>query len=456
MLSYTSYITRRDATGKMEPPDGKRKIFISYKHSDEATLPLCQRLASYILERLDVAIWFDKQLTAGKEYDKEIEDAIKQSDAFLLLLTPGILSSAYVIEREVPLAIQSQVAVLPVIAGISEAELPLVEKVVGRVHMPLWFFGAQKEAPAFSDDALKQLLDGLALCLANKDLLSQATLFCERGSHTLSQRYLTPEQVFVKAYGCLFGVAGLNDKALGIKLMDSILASYGTDEEFVALQEEVAVELLKHLYRTNQPLLFFPYLQTALARGFEGVMPLLFDIYKAQWEAERLQSELAASLALFRYLYKENLGIEFDSKAVLSRLDEAEVTPLATTLAPQEGAARIGSLVFEGHVAFLERSCTEKRDANLFLDGYCLDTYEVYAAWGDSTMIFLAYDPDNRLLLTLHADFDHYEIESYISGKAYQLTENGIKSVQFRTAKWVKGRRFLPYNPMNLKVPEDA
>ncbi len=455
MLSYTSYITRTDAkTGQMELPNGKRKIFISYKHSDEAALPLCQKIAAYILERMDVAVWYDKQLTAGKEYDKEIEEAIKQSDALILLLTPSVLSSAYVMEREVPLAIQSQVAVLPVIAGISEAELPQVEAVVGRVHMPLWFFGARDEAPTFPADNVKQLMDGLALCIANKDLLSQATLFYERGSHTLSQRYLTPEDVFMKAYGCLFGVSGQEDKALGIKLMDSILSSYGTDEEFLALQEEVAVELLKHLYRTNQPLLFFAYLKTALTKGFAKVMPLLFDIYVAQWHPELFKDELDVSLFMFRYLYKKNFEVDWGASCILSDLQASDEKPLLPSVPLWEGASCVGCLSFEGHTAFLQRSQSDLQKVNLYVDNCFLDSYEVYAGIGDVTLMFLAYDPTSRLLLTLHSDFDHYCIESYISGKAYQIGEKGYKVTPFRNAEFVKGLRRLPYTPLNINAPQ--
>ena len=94
MLSYTSYITRTDAkTGQMELPNGKRKIFISYKHSDEVTLPLCQKIAAYILERMDVAVWYDEFLTPGESFRENIEKMMKEQfkGSLLLLLGTAIL-----------------------------------------------------------------------------------------------------------------------------------------------------------------------------------------------------------------------------------------------------------------------------------------------------------------------------------------------------------------------------
>ena len=171
-MHFMSYITRVNTeTGKAEPYENKRKVFISYKHADEEALPLCQALVEYILNELDVAVWYDCQLTAGEEYDREIQSAIKSSDAFILLLTPTVLSSRYIIEREIPLAKENQVAVIPVIAGISEHSLCEVENIVGRIHMPRWFFDPQDSVPAFPEETLKQFLGGLSLSIANKDLL---------------------------------------------------------------------------------------------------------------------------------------------------------------------------------------------------------------------------------------------------------------------------------------------
>ena len=309
MAQYLSYITRRDEkTGEMTLPEGKRKVFISYRHSDEDKLPLCRMLSEYILDQLDVAIWYDRQLEAGGEYDREIESAISSSDAFVLLLTPTILTSNYITQREIPLAQKYQVAIIPVIAGLAQEDIPKAEALIGKIHMPVWFFGRQESPLPFKAEAKEQFLNGLTVSIANKDLLDQATLFYERGNHHVSLRYLTPEQVFVKAYGCLFGVEHAGDKSLGVRLMESILGSYGSDEEFVALQKQVAYELLTHLYRTNEPELLFTYLRSALQKGYDDLFPLLSEIYQKQWHSELLQRQSALSMALFAHFYRKNFG----------------------------------------------------------------------------------------------------------------------------------------------------
>lgn len=434
----------------MAPPDGKRKVFISYKHSDEEALPLCRLLASYILDRHDVAIWYDCQLTAGEEYDKEIQRAIKQSDAFVLLLSPSALASKYITEREVPFAMENQVAILPLVAGMAEEELEQAEKLLGRVHMPVWFFGKREQAPAFPPEALKQFLDGLMLCLANKDLLAQVNLFYERGNHTVSMRYLTPEQVFMKAYGCLFGVDAEADRSLGVKLMESILGSYGGDEEFIALQKQVAYELLAHSFRSNRPELFFTYILPLTEKGFDNLFPLLFEVYSSCWHAELLCRETELSMAMLRHFHKTHFGESFDADAFAARIDAAEPLPICKP-APASALPHIGELDCGGYTAYFRKSETEERTVNLIIGGQCVQSYDVYASYGDIYLLFLAYDAKRRLIITLHSDFDHYGPETIIRGGVFRVDEDGIRSCAF-TSDWLRGLRRLPYSPTTFKI----
>ncbi len=61
-MNSLSFITRNDPkTGRPCAHEGKRKVFLIYKHSDEQERPLCHKLASYILECHDVAVWFTDQ-----------------------------------------------------------------------------------------------------------------------------------------------------------------------------------------------------------------------------------------------------------------------------------------------------------------------------------------------------------------------------------------------------------
>jgi tetratricopeptide (TPR) repeat protein len=95
-------------------------VFLSYRKMD---IPEARSFmkALHDLEGYEaVSVWYDNFLTAGRIFDKEIEDSIKKSDAFVLLATPNLLKKNaegkdnYVVSTEYPFARQEQKAVLPV------------------------------------------------------------------------------------------------------------------------------------------------------------------------------------------------------------------------------------------------------------------------------------------------------------------------------------------------------
>ncbi len=449
MFKYVSFITRKDSqTGQMTQPEGKRKIFISYRHSDEESLPLCEKLADYILEKLDVAIWYDRNLTAGEDYDKEIQSAISDSDVFILLLTPNILDSGYVLEKEIPLAKKNQIPVIPVIAGLSQEDIPKVETYTGRVHMPVWFFGKQTQAPPFEKDAKEQFYNGLQLSIANKDLIEQAKLFYEKGSDSISMRHLTPEQIFVKAYGHLFGVSSNTDKSIGVKLMESIVNMYGNDKEFEDLQAQVSYELLAHLYRVNEPELFFAYFNSAIDKCNKSAYTLLFNIYRNQWHPELLCNESNLSMILFKKLYQANFQKNWDADEVINTAEKCELRIQNVTASENP---RIGEIRFDGHVAYLQKNLSSPTEVNLIIDSQVLNTFNVFASYGDVYFVYLAYDSEKNILLTLHADFDHYGPETNTSVQIYKIEQDGIKSYK-QYSDWHKGRKDLPYSPYTFNI----
>ncbi|MBR5460005.1 MAG: toll/interleukin-1 receptor domain-containing protein [Clostridia bacterium] len=446
MYNNLTFITRKDAeSGKAALPDGKRKIFLSYRHSDEELLPLCQALATHVLEELDVAIWQDSGLTAGKKYDEEIAWAITNADALILLLTPNILQSKYVLETEIPLAINKRVPIIPVIAGISKSDIPKIEELVGRVHMPVWFYGEQKSLPEFPSDARKQLIDGLRLTLADKDLFAQAQLFYSKGLHSLSLRNLTTEQAFIKAYGSFFGMDESQDKELGERLMQSILRMYDVDEDFSRLQEEVTYELLKHYYTTGQPEAFFSQMRYAFENNHKKVLSLLFDAYRTQWYPNELSNESELSLLLLKTLYKNNFGKEWDSEEIFNNAEWSKVEPIETPLSDEK---RIGEISFTGHTAYFQR--LSDREIGLISDGACIGIFDVYASYGDVYTLFMAYDYSKEALIVLHADFDHYGPETATTCKLYRYEEDGIQAFSF-ISEWQRGLKRLPYDPYTFK-----
>jgi hypothetical protein len=82
------------------------KLFISYSHRDEKAL---ERLHTHLaMLRREGAIeeWFDREILAGDDIDKEIGGALRESDIFLALISPDFLASNYCYEREMKTALE--------------------------------------------------------------------------------------------------------------------------------------------------------------------------------------------------------------------------------------------------------------------------------------------------------------------------------------------------------------
>jgi formylglycine-generating enzyme required for sulfatase activity len=70
-------------------------VFISYKREERAR---CERIHE-MLTALDLDVWFDVRLTAGKSFDREIEQAVKSAKAVVVLWSPASVESEWVREE---------------------------------------------------------------------------------------------------------------------------------------------------------------------------------------------------------------------------------------------------------------------------------------------------------------------------------------------------------------------
>ena len=94
------------------------KAFVSYRHKDR---PLMQELIRNIHDNpglVDVAVWYDDKLTAGRDFNDEILTSVRAADVFILAVTPSLLEAGNYVERkEYPTAVEAGIPILPVMVA---------------------------------------------------------------------------------------------------------------------------------------------------------------------------------------------------------------------------------------------------------------------------------------------------------------------------------------------------
>jgi hypothetical protein len=82
------------------------KAFISYSHDDEKALGrLHTHLAMLRREQL-ITAWYDREVLAGGDIDREISSNLSDSDLFLALVSPDFLASNYCYKQEMEKALK--------------------------------------------------------------------------------------------------------------------------------------------------------------------------------------------------------------------------------------------------------------------------------------------------------------------------------------------------------------
>jgi energy-coupling factor transporter ATP-binding protein EcfA2 len=95
-------------------------IFISYSHLDEVWKNRVQKQLK-VLETAGIGleVWDDRRISAGTDWQPEIERAINACDVAVLLISPDFLTSGFIMGNEVPSLLQrrqaANVRVIPVI-----------------------------------------------------------------------------------------------------------------------------------------------------------------------------------------------------------------------------------------------------------------------------------------------------------------------------------------------------
>ncbi len=265
-----SYVTRIDpATEAHVPADGLRKVFVSYKKSDNIVSGIRDIIVKKILRLVNCAVWYDENLTPGVSYEQEIIDAISECDAVILLLTRDILESEFVWDIEIATARKQKKGIIPVAFGISEADFAEAEKRLGeKLQIMRWpkesAKGLISEDSMKFDDDFERALDRFVI---DADLAMRIEQFFASNRHTVSLSQLSPEQKYLMGYGYLRGVGTEKNTEKGIGLLDSIAHIYGDDEETLSLKGTAAMELDKYYYEIDDLESSFKYSEIGAKAG---------------------------------------------------------------------------------------------------------------------------------------------------------------------------------------------
>lgn len=95
------------------------KVFISYSHKDEEFKEELLTMLAGLRRQGVIDAWQDRQIEAGDEWNKSIEDAMNECDLALLLVSPEYLASRFIQDEEQPKLLQRhqemQLRVIPII-----------------------------------------------------------------------------------------------------------------------------------------------------------------------------------------------------------------------------------------------------------------------------------------------------------------------------------------------------
>lgn len=104
------------------------QIFLSYRKKDRKYAHELMRTIHDIPSLRNVSIWYDEFISSGEKWSDRIGDVLKQSDVFLLMVTPSIVEpDNYVIKEEYPTARKYEKVIIPATKAAS-TEKPIDEE----------------------------------------------------------------------------------------------------------------------------------------------------------------------------------------------------------------------------------------------------------------------------------------------------------------------------------------
>jgi len=247
-------MTREDENAVGALPVGDLpKLFISYKknekkqQSDNGLIYTRDLAARKLISLADCAVWHDEFLTPGGNYNWEIETAIKESDAVVLLLTSNVLESKYIWDVEMKLAKENGKMIIPIAFDFSKDGYGAVESRLSCMHIINWPGGDDDAAQTESEfnDALGRVLERLSSATGLTQEIGKIQPLIDAGV-SLADISLRNWYLMGRAY--LEGIYVEKDAAKGKALLDAVTNIGSTERDVVELRCLAANALFAYYY----------------------------------------------------------------------------------------------------------------------------------------------------------------------------------------------------------------
>ena len=90
-----------------DQPAVRDQVFVCYSHEDRDWLKRLQRMLNPLIQSGAVDLWDDTRIRPGTQWRSEINVALRRAAVAVLLVSDNLLSSAFVMNEELPLILDS-------------------------------------------------------------------------------------------------------------------------------------------------------------------------------------------------------------------------------------------------------------------------------------------------------------------------------------------------------------
>ncbi len=215
------------------------KIFICYAREDERLLNNLKKQLSPLQHNGLIDLWYDRNISAGSEWEKEINQHLNSAEIILLLVTPDFMASHYCYGVEMKRALERQEQGEAVV-------IPIILRPVDWESTPLSKLQALPKdgKPAMTwtneDEALLNVMKGISEVVENR--VSQAEEMKE-----IQNNAPFPEEKHDTQHQPLFH----NEEDVKIKLVVEYLKALGFDQSELSFEKSFFLKMGKFSYKVE-------------------------------------------------------------------------------------------------------------------------------------------------------------------------------------------------------------